>query len=620
MTFIFEEPLLPANPQFFGGRAGNGQIYEAGRDAAIYADNASASAAALEKAYDDRIAAIAAATGAHLENPFRLPTPNQFDSRPEAQQPGAARFETHAAVFDQERARLLKQFPQAADAIAVDRSVESDAQDIGRKAAERYARFMSTRTDRLGKWSSALAGGFSGSLRDPLQVATLALGAGPGAARTVGGAIVKGFLKEALVNGVAEAILQPKVQAWHKEIGLPSGFDEAVRNVLFAAGFAGVLGGVLGGAGKAFTKLMGAELDVAAKSVADSLPDGHAVKRALEGDGAAAAEVLKSYPDLPPAVRGAAEAVETDAAVRAVRPAEVPVAVHDAKMRDALRFAEGADYTPEYRPRDIPIAGLGVSADGQNAAARLARAENGKPAVAQVVAEDGAISSAEAERALASAQFDTSQVPGDVAAVMRAVSPESEARAFDVHTRQHLEADIAARETTAKLIQNRNGGGKFVESEPVSAQIVSFGHFQYAAKPAFDAETAAMKGQLAEIETRIAAGEPNPQVLPMLRKRREDAIAAGQSSGNTGKLPPPEPARPAIPEGGVDDVAAPEVATLTDTILRETLEQDGERVVMLSGLDDAGRTISKGMNFTAALAEANRPGHLATAVLGCRVI
>lgn len=93
-----------------------------------------------------------------------------------------------------------------------------------------------------GIWKSiaSFAGAIAGGLQDPLN---LAFGLGSGGAGLVGRlgarAILKTALREAAINAGAEAISQPFVAQWQRELGQDYGFSEALQSV----GFAAILGG-----------------------------------------------------------------------------------------------------------------------------------------------------------------------------------------------------------------------------------------------------------------------------------------------------------------------------------------------------------------------------------------
>lgn len=86
-----------------------------------------------------------------------------------------------------------------------------------------------------------LGGGLAAGLVDPVNLATIPLGAG------LAGGIVKTALVDAGVNVAAEAVNYPFVQKWQKELGQEYGPSTFVEN----AGIAALFGLVIGGGGKA---------------------------------------------------------------------------------------------------------------------------------------------------------------------------------------------------------------------------------------------------------------------------------------------------------------------------------------------------------------------------------
>lgn len=93
-------------------------------------------------------------------------------------------------------------------------------------------------------------GSFSGAAVDPINLALLPIGAGAGKN------VLQTVLIEAGINAGAEAITQPVIASWQREIGNEYGFTDAVANVGFAAllggGFAGVVRGTRPAASAAF--------------------------------------------------------------------------------------------------------------------------------------------------------------------------------------------------------------------------------------------------------------------------------------------------------------------------------------------------------------------------------
>lgn len=98
--------------------------------------------------------------------------------------------------------------------------------------------------------TGGLVGSFAGAIVDPVNLALLPLGAGAG--KTV----LQTVMIEAGINAGAEALTQPTIAAWQREIGNEYGFTDALANVGFAAvlggGFAGVVKGAKPTASAAF--------------------------------------------------------------------------------------------------------------------------------------------------------------------------------------------------------------------------------------------------------------------------------------------------------------------------------------------------------------------------------
>jgi len=103
-----------------------------------------------------------------------------------------------------------------------------------------------TDTSRL---AGSLAGGVAASAMDPLNLATMPLGAG------VGAGIIKTALIEAGVNVGAEIISHPHISEWQKELGNEYGLKDLAENAglaaVFGAGISGVMKGIPAGIAKA---------------------------------------------------------------------------------------------------------------------------------------------------------------------------------------------------------------------------------------------------------------------------------------------------------------------------------------------------------------------------------
>lgn len=319
MSFIYERPQVSEGLTFADGIATTGELYRAARDAAIYADNFVARDAAIEEAYDRRADAIFKATGQRVTNPMR---------EIEAEQRGHA-APVAAQRWQQQLIHLQAQYPQFAREIRAQVPIIEDAKLVAREAGNQFDAAVGSRDDFAGKWATILGGGFTGALRDPVQVASLFLGAGTGAARSITGRILQTAAREAVLNGALEAAQQPMVQAWRKEAGLPAGFDEALRNTAMATAFAGLLGAGSRG------------LHELAGNAMKTLPPENLLRQAEDGNGNAAASVLSPIADtLAPEARGAIQAAEADQALTVSRPAGVDAETHDRNIAAGIRAAE----------------------------------------------------------------------------------------------------------------------------------------------------------------------------------------------------------------------------------------------------------------------------------------
>lgn len=352
MTIWDQTPLTPVDLTLAGGEATLGEINDAARDAAIYVDNLNASITALDEAYQARIDAVRKATGVDLQHPLYFKGGTYLNAASDDERWRAPR----EAAFMAELRGLEARFPDARRDIRAQVPVIEDARLKARETETRLSVLMASREDALAPFASAVGGGFMGSLRDPIQVATLFVGGGAGGARTIAGKILSTAFREAVVNGAVEAALQPQVQAWRKEAGLPHGFNEAARNVLFAAGTAGVLGGAGRAAGEALAGLgrtfSGAPRLAEGDAVFRALPPEAPLRRAAEGDAGSLIERLGPLRDsLPPAQRGALDALEGDFAVQQMRRPSVAADAEDDIAARAMVAAEQPEQMADFTTR-----------------------------------------------------------------------------------------------------------------------------------------------------------------------------------------------------------------------------------------------------------------------------
>jgi hypothetical protein len=375
VSFWHAAPQASTADTFAGGVASLGDVWAASRDAAIYVDNSYATEAAMEKAYDMRNAEIFRALGVKLENPYRASPEELARSEEERRFSGTFGFKRWRDGLERQwqaqAAEAAARIPDRNEADRLARPVAADALGVARAAEERLATLAGSRGG-AGGFLAEIGGGIAGSLRDPLQVGTLFLGAGPGAGRTIAGRILSAAAREAFVNGAVEAGLQPMVQAWRERAGLDAGMEAALRNVAFATVFGGAFGGALQGGAEIFARLTGRTLD-AAGAAAASLPQvAPDLSRAMNGDVEAARASLPAIREaLPAAARGALDHAETLAHLDETRPAAAAATRHDELVTAAHRAADEARH-PGFTPDEAQIARIVEAIVGPEAETRPA--------------------------------------------------------------------------------------------------------------------------------------------------------------------------------------------------------------------------------------------------------
>jgi hypothetical protein len=325
----------------------------------LLVDNSYASEEARERAYDERNDEVFRATGVKMENPYRASQEELDRSTEERRFSGTFGFKRWR---DRLEAEWMQKVSEAANRIPdsnvvnrLTRSIDGDAQRIARGAEERLGVLAQSRPG-VGSFAVQAAGAIVGSMQDPLQVGTLVLGGGVGAGRTVAARILSAAAREAMVNGAAEAALQPMVQAWREKAGLDSGLDVAMRNVALAAALGGGLGGALQGGLEVAAKLTGRSLGIAGEVAADAPQVKPEIRAAMRGDiGAAQAALPEIRGALPPQARGALDHAGMLEHMDAARPKAATPERHDELASEAHRAVEEAALRP-FRPDEEQIA------------------------------------------------------------------------------------------------------------------------------------------------------------------------------------------------------------------------------------------------------------------------
>jgi len=145
-------------------------------------------------------------------------------------------------------------------------------------AMERYteASEIMERAQGAGEGFAKFSGGMTGAMTDPVNIASMFVFRRP--VSSFKGAVTYG----AVASGSTEAVLQPFVQQYREEVGLPAGWNIGFQNVLFATLGGGVFGGVEGG----FIKLGQAIRRRKRQGVADEIDQqvGEIVDRFEAGD------------------------------------------------------------------------------------------------------------------------------------------------------------------------------------------------------------------------------------------------------------------------------------------------------------------------------------------------
>lgn len=258
------------------------RLWDASREIGMWRDGSNAEWLATVEAYERRAKEIHDATGVQIANPARQPLQRIENGRVISRTTAELEGEWRQALED-----VATAHPDQVDVIRPGRPIREDALAVTRGAETEFNAAMAE-ADRLSmgsRFANVLGGGIAGMARDPLQVSTLLLGAGPSAARSVGGRILQTMLTEAAINGGVEAAVQASSQGWRREAGVENGLGPALQQVGLAAAFGGGFGGLVAGGGEVFRALGRAAPTDAMERIAAGAPEA--------GDFQAVAEALQ---------------------------------------------------------------------------------------------------------------------------------------------------------------------------------------------------------------------------------------------------------------------------------------------------------------------------------------
>ena len=232
MMFLDERPYFNPAEIVRGGEPSTlAEIFDASTESDRLNHSAFGKVASTADAYEKRIEAIQHATGVRLNNPLDGPV------GPSTMSGFGVQEETDPFLdFRRQLQELAEKHPQHRAIIEPDKPITADAIGI-RRRAERGFEATWDRSDKgVQAWAARLAGGFYGALHDPAQGATLLLGPTQQAAAGIKGLLWMG-LKQGAANASVEAGIQPFVQAWRAEAGLPHGFGQAALDIAAAGAF-----------------------------------------------------------------------------------------------------------------------------------------------------------------------------------------------------------------------------------------------------------------------------------------------------------------------------------------------------------------------------------------------
>lgn len=320
------------------------KVARAAWDQQTYIENTTGREALLETSIDRVREAVKRSSGIDMENPFRGGYRAQADLELEAQFGGswkrelernpALRLNQQVNEFERALSEYAAGNPAVADAIAVAKIDFAPAM-MARRINQDMESAMSEAPNFGAALAASVAGGLIPSLKDPVNVAGMAIGGGmPSRASSVGMRILETAGREAAINATITAAQQPFVQANRRELGLSAGFDEAAQNVGMAALFGAVIGsGVQGG-----------------RELVDRIQAGRAT--AADIDQALKAAGVKLDPEARTVLDQAMKSEAADKITAAEIPPGVPPEIADDVIRQAVPFVEDPTRNP---PPDLPL-------------------------------------------------------------------------------------------------------------------------------------------------------------------------------------------------------------------------------------------------------------------------
>lgn len=332
----------------------NGRLFTAARRSQELVESWGADRNAIAEAFDNRIETVRRLTGVTLENPernayykeaendYRLMRDQGAISLADVQNGdnfASRRIGLQRQVFNRKVDELAQSQPDKAAGLAFGQTIEDQANAIARSAR---SELDSARRDvgGVGGFVTEIGGSLAGISRDPGNIAGLFAGGGLGTAKTLIGRVGQVMLREGLINAGVEALQQPRVQDWKRQLGLEHGLEPALENIGLAFLFGAGIGGGAQGLAEAFGKGV-ARVGDQDRAAMQAVLRGEASSEEVERVARVMGVKLDDNPELAIARR-----FEADDATLPEPPAGVSRADHNDALADAMRAAEAPDTMP----------------------------------------------------------------------------------------------------------------------------------------------------------------------------------------------------------------------------------------------------------------------------------
>lgn len=567
----------PATPAVYEGQASLSAIAEAARQTALLADNTNARYYAEQKAFDDAIKTVRDETGIELENPHLVTATRAFNRMP-VESDAFADWETR--ISD-----IAEQHPDKAELLngLTLQGVRNNARTKAREASQDFGRLSETRDDWPG-FFAGIYGGFQGAFRDPVTLAVLPLGLGAGTARTFGGKVLSTAWREALLNGSTELAVQPIVQKWRAEAGLPAGLEEAARNV----GMAMALGGVFGAGVRGAVELPGTIRRQLARRPDPRIqaPDPEKIVD----------DLIPVRDELPPATRAAVDVVDQERAVmRAIReelgeelgPQFAETLQRADRFADRLELGDPEDFTRFLRDQEL---------------AQDQRLANDFNAARETLDQ--------AERVLADLEEPLKR--RTLADTLEEIDPPSAARVRDI------EAELSGDIPTARRADLE--GERDLIAGSVGEGVLARTEREFRIGPEKQIKRARKKVREARKDFNAVRREVDSQASARLEAgraaRASDPAPVDQAQPGT---PNPDTTAPGARASTADpfEPDSKEFAAQVDDLVNQIDPED--ELVDLITIDEDGRITASGRTVAEALDEADRGQDLSNLVEACKL-